>query len=343
MRTGPTSSSGNGSGDVVPPTDGETAERLRQVFRSTGAAMGLVGLDGTWLAATDRLCELLRTDTDTLLALSPRDLIHPDDRPAAVRATRLLLEGGVDSVDAERRYLRADGGVLHARVATTLLRDPDGRPDSFLTQLLDTEDDSGPVPLERQVSGLVGADTFLAHVDRALERSRRAGRTVLLVHVELDDTGTDPVLAARLRTCAAQRLVGTVRGGDMVAALPARLTVCCEGLVDEADVPTVVRRLHGTLTAAVEVDGQRHLLPVAVTAAVAGRGETADELLARPGWPVDVTAGPAVAGPPAGVAASGPGQVPRASAVPAQSVLPGRGADAGRAGRAGRHRAGAVR
>ncbi|WP_336920763.1 PAS domain S-box protein [Aquipuribacter sp. SD81] len=322
MHTGPLDGRAGGA-DVAPdvgsdvrpdagpgpgaPAPSATAQRLEQVFRSTGVAMGLVGVDGGWLAVTDRLCEVLRTDAATLLRLTPRDLIHPDDRAAAVRATRDLVEGRVDSVDARRRYVGADGRVVTARVQTTLLRDPDGRPDSFLTQLHDA-DRRGGHGGDDPVTGLPGRQTLLAHAGRALGRSRRAGRTVVLVHVDLPAPahGVPSELEDRLLACASQRLVGTVRSGDLVAAVDGRrLTVCCEGLADEADVPTVVGRVRRTLDAPVDVDGRRHRLRAEVGVAVAGRSETAEQLLARDGWPVapdePAPGTPVAAGAPAGV------------------------------------------
>jgi PAS domain S-box-containing protein len=250
--------------------------------------MGLVAPDGSWLRFNDRLCELLRADRAAIAARLPRDLIHPEDRPAAVAATARLLSGEVGSVDAERRYLRADGRLLLARVTTSVVRRPDGTPDALLTQLVAVRGGRAGLGDRDPVTGAATLEVLVRHVALAQQRARRSSRTLVLLSVEMlppsapDASRRD----ARLLSCLAQRMTGVVRGSDVVGRTgPARLTVACEGLRDDAETALVASRLRAALAEPVDVDGRVSTVDVQLQVTVAGADERARELVLRPGWP----------------------------------------------------------
>jgi PAS domain S-box-containing protein len=288
----PDDADGTGMG---PQGGRSVAERLAAAFDASSVAMGLVAADGTWLRFNDRLCELLRTDRETLQARRPGDLIHPDDRPAAVEATRRLLTGEVGAVDAERRYLRADGRVLRARVTTSVVRLPDGSTDSLLTQLVVASGARAAQDGSRDpVTGALTRDALVRDVDLAQRRSRRSGRLLVLVSADVD--GLDPASAhgGRVLACLAQRMTSAVRGTDVVGRSgPARLTVVCEGMLDDAEIDLVLARLARSLADPVEVDGLVSTPASRLAAVVESEGESARELVSRPGWPAPAPAPPA--------------------------------------------------
>lgn len=269
--------------------DPGAVEQLAAAFDSSSVAMGLVARDGSWLRFNDRLCELLRTDRDALLARLPRDLIHPDDRPAAVAATTRLLAGEVGSVDAERRYLRADGRLLRARVTTSVVRGADGTPEAMLTQLVDVSGARAGRGDRDPVTGAVTLDVLVRHVELAQQRARRTGRTLVLLGVEVRPVPPAPGSSrhdARVLSCVAQRMTGVVRGSDVVGRTgPARLSVACEGMRDDAETALVASRLRAALAEPVDVDGRVSTVEVELQVSVADADERARELVLRPGWP----------------------------------------------------------
>jgi PAS domain S-box-containing protein len=278
--------------DVEDVGMGSVAERLAAAFDASSVAMGLVATDGTWLRFNERLCELLRTDRASLAARLPRDLIHPDDREAAVLATARLLSGEVGAVDAERRYLRADGRLLRARVTTSLVRRPDGSADSLLTQLVAVSGARAAQDGYRDpVTGAVTQDALTRHVGLAQQRARRHDRMLVLISAEV--AGPDPATpqGARVLSCLAQRMTGVVRGSDLVGRSgPARLTVACEGLRDDDEILVVLNRLAHAMAEPVDVDGEVSSPDVHLGVSVATEGEHARDLVTRPGWPAPAPA-----------------------------------------------------
>ncbi len=203
-------------------------------------------------------------------------------------ATARLLSGQIGSVDAERRYLRADGRLLRARVTTSLVRRPDGVPDAMLTQLVQVSGGRAWFGDRDAVTGAATLDVLVRHVALAQQRAARSGRTLVLLSVEpvMPQPRDDSRYEARLLSCLAQRMTGVVRGSDVVGRTgPTRLTVACEGMRDDAETELVASRLGTALAEPIDVDGRVTALQVPVEVTVAGEGEQPRELVLRPGWP----------------------------------------------------------
>jgi PAS domain S-box-containing protein len=108
---------------------GLTSEaRFRATFEQAAVGMAHVAPDGTPLLVNRRLCEMLGYPEAELLARGLAALTHPEDLPAEQDSTRRLLDGETGSIASRRRLIRADGGILWAATAQSLLRErPGGR------------------------------------------------------------------------------------------------------------------------------------------------------------------------------------------------------------------------
>jgi diguanylate cyclase (GGDEF)-like protein/PAS domain S-box-containing protein len=115
-------------------------ETLGRAFTSSLIGMGLLDLDGRWLEVNPALCRLLGRSPEALLGHSSLEHTHPDDFELSRPTTQSLMSatevGQADAV-IEKRYLRADGSVVWARVAASLVYDDDGRPEAVFAQIDD--------------------------------------------------------------------------------------------------------------------------------------------------------------------------------------------------------------
>src|SRR5690606_5033541 len=94
----------------------ETMRRLRESeerYASTVelAAIGIshIGIDGRFIHVNRQLCEMLGYSRDELLGLTIREVSHPEDRHVTDENRARLYSGEIDSLQAEKRYLRKDG------------------------------------------------------------------------------------------------------------------------------------------------------------------------------------------------------------------------------------------
>jgi PAS domain S-box-containing protein len=121
--------------DITARKEAEAALRAREaefraIFETSAAGMTEVDLrTGRFLRVNRRFCEIVgRTEAELTGGLGPNDINHPDDRglPTSAAAAAASPDG---RVEAERRFLRPDGGVVWARGSLAVSgRDAEGRP-----------------------------------------------------------------------------------------------------------------------------------------------------------------------------------------------------------------------
>ncbi|WP_395690741.1 ATP-binding protein [Nocardioides sp.] len=119
--------------DQVPDTD----QLWRLTLEHSPVGMTLVAPDGTLLAVIKALCEMLGYDADQLRQKTFQEITHPDDLEADLVLLRETLAGKRSSYRLVKRYFHADGHIVWGDLSVALLRDADGQPIHFISQILD--------------------------------------------------------------------------------------------------------------------------------------------------------------------------------------------------------------
>lgn len=99
--------------------------------------MALVGLDGRFLRVNAALCRLFGRTEPNLLATTFQELTHPHDLDVDLALMHECLDGKRDHYQIPKRYLRPDGGVVHAYLSGSVIRTKTGEPDHFVAQVMD--------------------------------------------------------------------------------------------------------------------------------------------------------------------------------------------------------------
>ncbi len=113
-------------------------QRFRTAFQL--ASVGKAQLDtqtGRFIEVNEEFCRLTGYCREEILALTPADLTHPDDRLADVEGFGRMLAGERDQYRVEKRYLRKDGTIIWVHVEAALIRDGLGRPYQTVAVILD--------------------------------------------------------------------------------------------------------------------------------------------------------------------------------------------------------------
>jgi PAS domain S-box-containing protein len=112
-------------------------ELFKDAFDGASIGMALVALDGRWLEVNRSVCEITGYSAAELLTKRFQDITHPDDLAEDVELLRRLVDGEISSFQLEKRYLHADGRAVPILLSVTLVRDPDGTPQHFVSQIED--------------------------------------------------------------------------------------------------------------------------------------------------------------------------------------------------------------
>ncbi|WP_460136768.1 sensor histidine kinase [Pseudomonas sp. S1_E04] len=110
---------------------------LRSIFDSSGTGLALVSLDGRWLRANGVICTLLGYSEAQLQCTTFMALTHPDDLEVGKQLIEELKRGAKPGVTLHKRYIHRDGRVVWVRLTVGLVRDDQGQPVCFVSQLED--------------------------------------------------------------------------------------------------------------------------------------------------------------------------------------------------------------
>ncbi len=131
-------------GSIVDITDRRRAEEalraseelFRSFFNQTIVGLARVDLDGRFIQANRRFCEIVGRSEEELYRLRMPDISHPDDLPRNLALFERLARGG-PSYEIEKRYLRPDGSQVWVNNSVAALRDKDHLPSSIFAVVLD--------------------------------------------------------------------------------------------------------------------------------------------------------------------------------------------------------------
>jgi two-component system, cell cycle sensor histidine kinase and response regulator CckA len=115
----------------------ESEARFRGAFHSSSVGTALTTLDGYFLQANDRLCELLGYTLDELQKITWRAVMTQEEIDSLYEPAQELLRGERDYYLHEVRLQRKDGSEAWVRVGVSVVRDYAGEPVHYVTLVED--------------------------------------------------------------------------------------------------------------------------------------------------------------------------------------------------------------
>src|SRR5215213_8428677 len=115
----------------------EARDRFRSIFDHAPIGVAMVSLEGRYLQVNRSLCEILGYAEEELQALTWQEITHPDDLAASSAYARRIVEGEFPKYHLEKRFLHAEGHTVWASLSVSLVRDSEGKPLYFVSQIQD--------------------------------------------------------------------------------------------------------------------------------------------------------------------------------------------------------------
>jgi diguanylate cyclase (GGDEF)-like protein/PAS domain S-box-containing protein len=115
----------------------DAEERFQRAFEDAGIGMAITGIDGRFVRVNRSLATMLGREPHELSGVLVADVTHPSHLGADRDAMRALAAGELATYRAEKRYLRADGTEAWVSLSASVVRDADGAPMYFLSQMTD--------------------------------------------------------------------------------------------------------------------------------------------------------------------------------------------------------------
>ena len=204
--------------------------RFETAFAAAPIGMTLVDLDGRFMRSNQALCDLLGYTEEELMALSFQDITHPEDLDIDLAHVQRLLSGEASSYTMEKRYLTKTGRLVWVLLAASLVRDDDGAPLHFISEIKDITETREMEERLRQladhdaVTDLLNRRRFEDELVRQVGRCQRYGETACLMILDVDNfKGVNDVFGHRVGDAALQQVAlvlnGRLRETDVVARI----------------------------------------------------------------------------------------------------------------------------
>ncbi len=115
----------------------ESEEKFRRYFEDATIGISLTETNGKLSTINKAFCDMLGYSKEELTKKGFAEITYPDDLAESQQCVRHLLAGEGTTYRMEKRYIKKNGDILWADVSTMMLRDAEGKPLHFITNLID--------------------------------------------------------------------------------------------------------------------------------------------------------------------------------------------------------------
>ncbi len=115
----------------------EVVAQFRPIAELSAYGMAVCTPAGRYVIVNEPFARMVGRPVSDLLTLHAHDITHSDDRAAADSVADAAVAQGLPSAMIDKRFVRPDGSVVHARVSVTIIRDRAGTQLCYVTQVTD--------------------------------------------------------------------------------------------------------------------------------------------------------------------------------------------------------------
>jgi diguanylate cyclase (GGDEF)-like protein/PAS domain S-box-containing protein len=165
---------------------------FEEVFEQAPIGTGLLDMEGRWLLANRRLCDITGYTAEELVGTRFEGIVHPSDVNNDLDKRARLQAGEITAYQTEKRYFDAAGETVSAIISMSLVRDRDGTPLHYVAQVQDIserrrlEDDMRRLADHDELTGLRNRRLFEHDLALQFARTHRYGEEAGLMLIDVD-------------------------------------------------------------------------------------------------------------------------------------------------------------
>ena len=245
-------------------------EVFRQAFDGAAGGMALVGVHGDeagrFLRVNPAFCRIVGYPSDELLAVTPAQLTHPDDRAVDEQLVADLIAGDTQMYRRDKRFLHRSGTPVWVTVTATLARADDGSPLCAVSQIDDISRRRAELQeLHHQarhdpLTNLPNRTLVFERLQKAIADAERENTQGAVLFLDVDDFKIindlhGHLVGDQVLAMLGQRIRSAVRDGDLVGRFGGdEFVVVAEGL-DEAEAEALADRIGAAVAAPITNKG----------------------------------------------------------------------------------------
>ncbi|WFB35559.1 PAS domain S-box protein [Kiritimatiellota bacterium B12222] len=117
--------------------DIDKTDLFRHAFEGANNGMTIVDVEGNIVKVNHQMTLIFGYSSEELEAMNVNDIAHPDDKELSPKFIRKSMDGEISSGVFEKRYLSKGGEIVHGQIASTLLRNLDGKAAYYISHVTD--------------------------------------------------------------------------------------------------------------------------------------------------------------------------------------------------------------
>ncbi|MBF0453244.1 MAG: PAS domain S-box protein [Magnetococcales bacterium] len=115
----------------------ESEARFRNYFELGLVGMAVTSPEKGWVQFNDRLCEILGQTRESLAQVTWASITHPDDMEKDLACFNQVMAGETSGYSMDKRFIRPDGGLVHASISVRAIRNADHSINHFVAMVHD--------------------------------------------------------------------------------------------------------------------------------------------------------------------------------------------------------------
>ena len=115
----------------------ESQNFFKSIYNQAAVGIGTLSLDKKWLSANQKMLDLIGYSEDEFIGKSIDDITHEEDIIFSNEAINKAVNGEIDNVFLEKRYINKNGSIIWVNVAANLIFDNHNKPNYFVIVIQD--------------------------------------------------------------------------------------------------------------------------------------------------------------------------------------------------------------
>jgi diguanylate cyclase (GGDEF)-like protein/PAS domain S-box-containing protein len=247
----------------------QSEEQFRLAFELASIGMAIATLEGKFVQSNQALCDTLGYTARELRDRAWADVIYPEDRERFLASNQELRQGQIADFQLEQRFVTKTGLLVCGILQVALVRDAEGKPLHFISQLMDISDRKQAEEqllynaLHDALTKLPNRTLLMERLELALKRAKRYNHylfAVLFIDLDRFKVVNDSLghqAGDRLLIAIARQLESIVRTTDTVVRLGGdEFVILLDPIEELNDAVQVVERIAQQLQAPFHLEGR---------------------------------------------------------------------------------------
>ncbi|TDD95054.1 PAS domain-containing protein [Flavobacterium cellulosilyticum] len=115
----------------------QSEEQFKGAFEHSAVGMAIVNMEGYWIEANNRLCEILGYSKEEFKILTFEEITYSEDLEEDLENKKKLVSGEATHFNMEKRYIHKNKSLVWVHLSVSVVRNSAGKIQHYIPQIID--------------------------------------------------------------------------------------------------------------------------------------------------------------------------------------------------------------